>query len=184
MALWQFQVFAALIGAVLVYTSILARRVGCTNARLKRIEEAVLELDGLLRHANTRAGAATPHREVFSGDGRAAYLTIRDLKARSELLSSRATRSSNENSIAITPVSRNALKRSSKPLSSPGTRSAHGDSVAMDSESRGALETGSEPTSSPRTRSATGESAAKRDRDALFIILSSQRRRRRAREGY
>jgi hypothetical protein len=40
-----------------------------------------------------------------------------------------------------------------------------------------------EPRSSPSTRPAN-DSAAKRDRDALFIMMSSQRRRRRAREGY
>lgn len=213
MALWQFLVFALLIGTLLAYVSVLTRRVGCTNARLKRIEETLLVLERLLRHADTRAGESRPSPEVFSGDRRAAYLTLRDLKAGSELLSSRPSRSRNEKTIATTPVSRHApkthsepvssagarhmsgdsaatssetrqeLKRTTEPRSSPSTRPALGNSVAAGSQSRAPAETSSEPSGSPTTRPAN-DSAAKRDRDALFIMMSSQRRRRRAREGY
>lgn len=172
MALWQFLVFTVLIAALLVYASVLTRRVGCTNARLKTIEEALLELDRLVRHANTRSGEATPPSEVSSKDGRATYLTIRDLKARSELMNSRATHSSNENSIA------QEVRGVPVPVGFPMTHS-----VAMSLEARGPVETRSEPSSSPST-AADEEAIAKRERDALFIILSSQRRRRRAREGY
>jgi hypothetical protein len=47
MAVWQFAVIAALIGALLIYVGILTSRVGRTNATLKRIEAALLARDPL-----------------------------------------------------------------------------------------------------------------------------------------
>jgi hypothetical protein len=208
MALWQFIVIAVLIGALLVYAGVLANRIGCTNATLKRIEEALLVTDGPMRHAATRAAEVARSPEVSGIDGDASYLTIRDLK-----VSSRVTRSSSEKSVAMSPESRDALKMRIELMSSPGSRPANGNPIATSSESRDALSTSgellsspgtfaanenpiatssesrdalstsSEPPSSPGTCAVNGDLVAKKKRDAL-LILGSQRRRRRAREGY
>lgn len=211
MVLWQFTVLTVLIAGLLVYASILTRRLGCTNARLKRIEEALLVKDRPIEHADARAAEA--EREVPGKEGRVDYLTIRDLRVRSERLSSPATRSSSRSSVVV-PESRDELEAISEAPSSPtmplvsgdavATSSesrdpaetssellssldagpANGTSVATSSESRDALETTSGRQSPPGCHPPSEDSVAKKNRDALLIMLSSQRRRRRARLGY
>ena len=240
MALWQFIVFTGLIGALLVYASVLTRLLGYTNARLKRIEEALLVTALPIDFADIRAAKAKA--EVSGKEGHVGYRTIRDLKVRSEQLSSSATRSSSPNSVAV-PESREALNAGSKQVSSRGSHTWNGNSVSTSMASRGAPEMVCEPLSSPARRpvssdavatssecrdsvEASGESLsslsagsangtsetkgsesgdtlettsgrqsppncrppsedslAKKDRDAL-LMLSNQRRRRRARLGY
>lgn len=212
MALWQFIVIAVLIAALLVYASVLTRRVGRTNAALKRIEEALLVTGGLIAPAAAGAADAMRSPEV-SGKGDAArYLTIRDLRVRSDprnshatrsnsedcvpispesrersrrigLMSSPATRPENENCVAASLDSRDALNTSSELPSVHASRGENGNSVASSSESSDALNTSGELPSSPATRPMNGDSVAKKNRDALLILMS-QRRRRRARQGY
>ena len=150
MVLWQFITFTVLIGALVVYTSVIARRLGRANARLSRIEEALLVTSRPGGFADPRA--AESESEVSNNEGRAGYLTIRDLKVRSEQMRSRATHSSTRNSVAV-PENRDALKttRGPKPKLSRGT-TPEGELVAMSSESRAALRTRSEQASPHGTR--------------------------------
>jgi hypothetical protein len=120
-ALWQFAVIAVLIGALLIYVGILTRRVGITNATLKRIEAALLAADavkgaspGTTAQAVETApagetvaageeGAQTPEAVVQAPEAArpreaavtdtGSYLTLRDLK-----VFARAAAASEENS--------------------------------------------------------------------------------------
>jgi hypothetical protein len=210
MVFWQFITFTVLIGALVVYASVIARRLGRANARLSRIEEALLVTSRPGGFADPRA--AESESEVSNNEGRAGYLTIRDLKARSEQLRSRATHSSTRNSVAA-PETRDALKRTRGPKLSRGATPERGDSVAMSSESRAPVETSGELSSSLGIDPANGISVAKtsessdaldttggqqsppshcppsedptakKNRNAL-LYMSNQRRRRRAHPGY
>ena len=94
MALWQFTVIAVLMGALLVHTSFLTLRVGRANAALKRIEAALLAKVEAVTPAPVAPVEATPPLELTDmEDSAARYLTIRDLKVRSEQRRSQATAS-------------------------------------------------------------------------------------------
>lgn len=60
MPIWQFAVFAVLVGALLACVSVLISKLGITNAALKRIEEALLTGDrrGEVQAPTTAAAAA------------------------------------------------------------------------------------------------------------------------------
>jgi hypothetical protein len=167
--LWQFIVLTVLIGGLLVCGSILTRRLGCMNARLKRIEEALLVKDRPIEHADARAAQA--EGEVPGKEGRVDYLTIRDLKVSSERLSARATRSSSRSSVVV-PESRDALSTTRVPMSSPGATSERGDSVATSTEGPEALRTCSEQVSSVDTRPLNEDSVSTslENRDVLEAI--------------
>ena len=143
MVLWQFITFTVLIGALVVYTSVIARRLGRANARLSRIEEALLVTSRPGAFADSRA--AESESEVSNNEGRAGYLTIRDLKVRSEQLRSRATHSSTRNSVAV-PENRDALKttRGPKPKLSRGATPERGELVAKGVDSPVPVETSGE----------------------------------------
>jgi hypothetical protein len=150
MVLWQFVSFTVLIGALVVYASVIARRLGRANARLSRIEEALLVTSRPGGFADPRA--AESESEVSNNEGRAGYLTIRDLKARSEQPRARATHSSARNSAAV-PESRDALKTTRGPKPNlPRGATPEGELVAMRAESREALRTRSEQASPHGTR--------------------------------
>ena len=176
MALWQFITFTALLGALLVYAGVITRRLGCADARLNRIEEALLAKSGSIESADTRATEARPevasrasqanpevatraneaNPEVSSGkEGRRGYLTIHDLRARSEQLNSRAARSSSRNSVAV-PERRDALKAMRGLMESPGT-TPEGNSVVISSESREAPATSSELVNPPTMGAVNGD---------------------------
>ena len=94
MALWQFTVIAVLMGALLVHTSCLTLRVGRANAALKRIEDALLAKVEVVTPAPVAPAEPTPPLELTDmEDSAARYLTIRDLKVRSERRRSQATAS-------------------------------------------------------------------------------------------
>ena len=159
MALWQFITFTALLGALLVYAGVITRRLGSADARLNRIEEALLAKSGSLESADTRVTDARPevsevanrvseanpevstraneaNPEVSSGkEGRRGYLTIHDLRARSEQRYSRAAHSGSGNSVAV-PERRDALKAMRGLMESPGTTPERESSVVISSESR------------------------------------------------
>jgi hypothetical protein len=208
-ALWQFIAFTVLIGALLVNAWVIARRLGGANTRLSRIEQAVLAKTTSIHSADSQADAAKP--EVSGGqESGGGYLTIHDLRQ----LSSRATRSGNRNSIAVSER-RDALKTTRGLVRSPGATSERGGSVAIGSESSEALKARGEQSSSHDTRPLTVDSAptslesgdapatnsgeqsppgdrppsddsvAEKNRDRdMTLFLSNQRRRRRARLGY
>jgi hypothetical protein len=205
-ALWQFITFTVLIGALLVYLRVIIRRLGCADARLNRIEEALLAKSRSIDSADTRAAEAKP--EVSGGqEGRGDYLTIRDLRQ----LSSRATRSTSRNttavsvrqdalkttrglirsgatpgrggSVAIASESAEALKARGEQLSSHGMRPLTVNSVPASLESRDAPATNSGWPSPPSYRLPSDDSVVKRNRD-MTLFLNNQRRRRRARLGY
>ena len=189
MALWQFVSIAVLIGALLVYAGILTSRIGRTNAALKRIEEALVVRNVHVMPA-TGAPEAMPALDASSRSDAARYLTIRDLKGRSEILNSRATRSvrtasdpENEVAVATNPGSRDAVDTSGELPSSHATRSESGEPVAASSQNSDALNTDGELPSSSATLRVTDDSVAKKERDALLFLMN-QRRRRRARQGY
>lgn len=94
MALWQFTVIAVLMGALLVHTSFLTLRIGRANAALKRIEDALLAKVEAVTPAPVAPVEATPPLELTDmEDSAARYLTIRDLKVRSEQRRSQVTAS-------------------------------------------------------------------------------------------
>jgi hypothetical protein len=138
MVLWQFITFTVLIGALVVYASVIARRLGRANARLSRIEEALLVTSRPGGFADSRV--AESESEAPNNEGRAGYLTIRDLKVRSEQLRSRATHSSTRNSAAV-PESRDALRTRSEQASPHGTRPLNVDSVPKSVDSPAPVET-------------------------------------------
>jgi hypothetical protein len=206
-ALWQFMTFTVLIGALLIYASIITRRLGCADARLNRIEEALRANRRSIDSAETRAAGAKP--EVSSGQaGRRGYLTVRDLRQ----LSGCATRASSRESAAVSAW-RDTLKATRGPVRPPGATPECRGSVARGLESRDAPATSSERPkllsedavggdsvattlqaheaaatecglkSPPGYRPPSDDSVARKNRD-LAIFLSNQRRRRRARLGY
>lgn len=86
MALWQFVVMgallAALIGTLLFATSVVAKRIGYTNAALRRIEEALVSANHRAAQSLVKAAetvSASPS-ETFSSAATPGYLTVRDLK--------------------------------------------------------------------------------------------------------
>lgn len=94
MALWQFTVIAVLMGALLVHTSFLTLKMGRASAALKRIEAALLWKGEVVTPAPTAPVEATqPLEPTDMEDSAARYLTIRDLKVRSERRRSHATAS-------------------------------------------------------------------------------------------
>ena len=194
MALWQFTVIAALLGAVLIYANILANRIGRANAALQRIEEALLARnDGLITPSAIEA-TETPGISEIPESPEATpppgisdeyidaprYLTIRDLKVRSELQRSRATPSESPDALNTGgDIPRSKLRS----LFAFGTRGEDEKNDAPSLESREAVDTSDELPSAPATHPANDESDAKKARDVL-VFLSNQRRRRRARQGY
>jgi hypothetical protein len=94
MALWQFTVIAVLMGALLVHTSFLTLKPGRASAALKRIEAALLSKGEVVTPAPTAPVEATqPLEPTDMEESIARYLTIRDLKVRSERRRSLATAS-------------------------------------------------------------------------------------------
>jgi hypothetical protein len=94
MALWQFTVIAVLMGALLVHTSFLTLKISRVSAALKRIEDALLWKGEVVTPASTAPVEATqPLEPTDMEDSAARYLTIRDLKVRSERRRSHATAS-------------------------------------------------------------------------------------------
>jgi hypothetical protein len=204
-ALWQFITFTILIGALLVFASVITRRLGRANTRLKSIEEILLANSRSIGSADTRAVEAKA--EVSGGqESRGGYLTIRDLRPPS----SGATGSSSRNFSAVAergealktprdhvtlpsltperggtvPVGAprgEALKARSEQLSSQ--RPLTVTSVPTILESRSAPATNSGRQSPPGDRPASDESVAKKNRE-MTLFLMNQRRRRRARLGY
>jgi hypothetical protein len=156
MALWQFITLAVLIGALLVCAIVIARRLGLADARLTRIEATLLAKSGSIDSGDVPAAEVKP--EVSDGkEVRGNYLTIRDLRARSEQLSSGASPSSSWSSFA---ERRKALKARDEPLSSPDTRPLEVDSVPTSLEGQDALVASSEPPSLPTMEAVSEESAA------------------------
>jgi hypothetical protein len=98
-AVWQFVVLTALLGVLLVYASVLTRTIGYTNDRLKKIEEVLLAKDRPVVHAEARTSGK--EREVIRKEPRVGYLTILDLKGRTQRLSSHAARSTQPSSAPI-----------------------------------------------------------------------------------
>ncbi len=195
MALWQFIFFTALIGSLGVYGIIVTRRLGHTIARLTKVEEALLVKSAPVDCATTPA--ARPEPDAPSNEGRAGYLTIRDLKARSEQL--RASRSNSQNSFAVpesrdpketsseplilramrrmrsdvvpSPVNRDVVETSGETLGLPPMRPVSGDAVVASSENRDVIETSIEPLSLLAMRPADDDAAVAslESRDALEI---------------
>jgi hypothetical protein len=213
MALWQFTVIAALMGALLAYTGVLTNRIGRANAALRRIEDALLLKDGLTVPAATAIATAPtettpPPEPTDMEDNAAPYLTIRDLKVRSEQRRALATASSespnapdmsgrfasllfgrgkNEDPAAATSEGGDTPTANAAPPVEPPGLDAHPveteDSVAASLESRDVLNTSEELTQAPVTRTMDEDSVEQREREAL-LFQSNQRRRRRARQRY
>jgi hypothetical protein len=156
-ALWQFITFtvliSVLIGAILVYASIIARRLGCANARLHEIEEALNAMDRRVYSPDT--AATEPKSEVSGGlHGRGRLLTIGDLRQ----MSSGAARSSGPTSV-VGSEARGASNTPRGPMKLPSTTPiGRGGSVAIGSESSEALRACGEELSSPGASALTGNS--------------------------
>jgi hypothetical protein len=135
-ALWQFITFTVLIGALLVYASVITRRLGCADARLNRIEEVLLTKSSSFASADTQA--AESKSEVSGGqEGRGRALTIGDLRQ----LSSRTTRPSSWSSVAVS-------ERRDAPNTPRGLMRSRGATT----EREGSVAIGSESGEAPRAR--------------------------------
>jgi hypothetical protein len=212
MALWQFTVIAVLMGALLVHTSFLTRRIGRANAALKRIEAALLAKVEVATPAPTAPVEATQPLELTDmEDSAARYLTIRDLKVRSELQRSHATarleipdapdmngkfasllfgRGKQENSVPASSESSDAPNTSAEapntgtePPSSHTSLAENENSVPPSPQTGDAPNASTEPPHSPASPTVNEETVEQKERDAL-LFMSGQRRRRRARQGY
>jgi hypothetical protein len=212
MALWQFTVIAVLMGALLVHTSFLTLRIGRANTALKRIEAALLAKGEVVTPAPTAPVEATQPLELTAmEDSAARYLTIRDLKVSSELQRSHATasleipdapdmngkfaslffgRDKRENSVPASSESIDAPNTSTEaPDTSTETPTLHAsqseneNSVAAGSETGDAPNASTEPPHSAASPTIAEETVEQEERDAL-LFMSSQRRRRRARQGH
>jgi hypothetical protein len=109
MASWQFLVLTVLLAGVLasagVYARVLSRTIDHANARLRRIEEAlVVANDRLLERSAPGAGESTP--AISRKNGRMGYLTIRDLK---EIDAHRASYAGGRSSSVSVPNSRSSV---------------------------------------------------------------------------
>ena len=135
MVIWQFMALAILIGAFVAYASVITRRLGYTNARLRRIEEALISTSRALELA-AESKAKGSNKEHSAG-----YLTVRELKVMNEQRKSRATHSSGRDAAGASE-SGNVPKTTRAPKRSRRAAPAElGDLVKMGSESR-ARETG------------------------------------------
>ena len=207
MALWEFVTLTVLIGALLVYAGVIARRAGRADARLKRIEDALFAKSRSVGSANTRAAESKPESSAGQ-EGRGSYFIIRDLRQLSAGTTRFSTRNSisgsegrdtvktthgamrspsaspqREGSVANSSPIREALKGRGARLSSDGTRPLTVKPVPPSLERRDVPATNGGPQSPPDCRSPGGDSVAKKNHD-MTLFLSNQSRRRRARLGY
>jgi hypothetical protein len=142
MFLWQFITFTGLIGALVVYSSMITRRLGAANTRLIRIEEVLIGLNHSVNLPDIRAAKS----DVSNNADRAGFLTVRDLKAGSGHLRSGAAHANSRNNAVVTE-SRGARKTTRAPKHSRGANAESGNSLAWSSGSREALKERSEKVS-------------------------------------
>ena len=162
MATWQFITFTVLLGALVALAGIIARKLGLADARLSRIEEALVTKRPSVETTDTPAVEAPP--EVANGkEVRGAYLTLRDLRARSEQSSSPATGSSGWNFMgegresSETPA---PLASSSEPLSPPAPEPVSQEAAKVSLEGPDVPTSSTEAQSPPSMDPVTEESAA------------------------
>lgn len=160
MVLWQFITFVVLIAALLVYTSVITLRLGRADARLKRIEEALLFLSRSSESADSGVAEVTPPPEVSDEkEVRGGYLTLRDLRVRSEQMSSRTTRPDIRNPAA--ELEKSAVIQTADGLAQPPpVRQVSSESTTSGMESGDAPATTSEPPSLPIMEAISEEPAA------------------------
>jgi hypothetical protein len=148
-ALWQFITFTVLIGALLVCASVITRRLGRANTRLKSIEEILLANGRSIGSADSRAAEAKA--QVSGGqESRGGYLTIRDLRPPS----SGATGSSSRNSSGVAERG-DALKTPRDHVMLPSLTPERGGTVPTGAPRGDALITRSEQLSPQGTRPVT-----------------------------
>lgn len=197
MAFWQFITFIVLIGSLLGYASVISRRLGRADARLNRIEEALLAKTRSFELADALAAEAKP---VVAGaqERHGGHLTIRDLRQ----LSSRTSVGSGEvlttpgeqlcahgtPSLTVNPVppslqNSDAPATSSELLNLLTVGAVSGDPTATSLQGGDAQATISGQQGPTVYPPPSNDSVADKNRD-LLLFLSAQRRRRRARLGY
>lgn len=214
MALWQFITFSGLIGAVLLYTGVITRRLGRAEARLSEIEATLLAKAHTVDSAPAPAAATKP-QVPDNPENRGAYLTLRDLRVRSEQRAIQGIRETpkrrSDELMAAIFERRHAPATGSEPLNLPTMRAVSADSTPTSLERHDAP--ASEPLNLPtmRTTSEEPEATSSEGREArgthigtespsadrrpsddsvaqkerdTVLFLSTQRRRRRARLGY
>jgi hypothetical protein len=122
MVVWQFITLSVLIGALLVYAGVIARRLGLADTRLHRIEEALSAQSRSVENVVERTAEAKPEA-VDGREGRGGYLTLRDLRAQSEQGSWRSADSSGRGSSVAQTERREGERRRGERLSSRDRRS-------------------------------------------------------------
>jgi hypothetical protein len=122
MVVWQFITLSVLIGTLLVYAGVIARRLGLADTRLHRIEEALSAQSRSVENVVDRAAEAKPEA-VDGKEGRGGYLTLRDLRAQSEQGSWRGADSSGRGSSVAQTERREGERRRGERLSSRDRRS-------------------------------------------------------------
>jgi hypothetical protein len=160
MLIWQFLILTVLLVGVLVSASVYARALGLVlgraNARLKRIEDAlVVANDRLLKR--TEPVGTEPSRAISAKGDPPGYLTIRDLKVDSHRVNSQASYSSNRRSSVRN--SHNSVNTIRSRRNASETIIEGVDSVAT-SSARETLEGCDDLASSGCTRSSLGDSAS------------------------
>jgi hypothetical protein len=202
MVLWQFAVITVLIGALLAYAIVLTNRLTFANAALRRIEEALAKAEPVTERVPATAAEATVAEAIQSPqvpltERRGSYMTVRDLKVIARagrrggdkdvdegLVSSDALNASREQNICS--AAKDVVAASSELLETNlESQSVAENSAVIEAaspESHAAMNTSDEPQNAPAARDLDAEVMERRKRDAL-LIMSAQRRRRRAR-GY
>src|SRR6185437_12879218 len=167
MALWEIITFSVLIGALLVYAGLITRRLSRAEGRLNTIEETLLAKSQSAEPDGTPA--PEPKLQVPDGqDGRGIYLTLRDLRARSE---QRAVKGQD----ALSLPTMHTVSRDSTDL--PTMRAGSGAPEATPPESHEAPRTHGEEQGPPDHPPPEDDSIARKNRNTV-LFLSTQRRRR------
>lgn len=176
MVLWQFAVITVLIGALLVYVTVVANRLTSANATLRRIEEALSKTEPVAEHVSATAADATVAEtiqspEVLLTERRGGYMTVRDLK-----VIARAGRRRGGNG----DVAHQALDPSQAPdpscelQASPAGMAVSGElSGAANSETHEAINTSGEPPGLPSSAAVVQELAAATSEIREFLETSS-----------
>jgi hypothetical protein len=171
MALWQFTVIAVLMGALLVHTSFLTLKMGRASAALKRIEAALLWKGEVVTPAPTAPVEATqPLEPTDMEDSAARYLTIRDLKVRSERRRSHATASLESPAAPDMSGKFASLLFGRAKNESPDAASLEGDDTPNISD---APDTSTEAPSLHASQAENGNSAASENESAVALSTES-----------
>jgi hypothetical protein len=160
MILWQFITLTVLIAALLVYAIVITFRLGRADARLNKIEDALafLAMSRSSESGDLRAAEGMPAEVPDEKEARGGYLTMRDLRVRSERMSSRTTGPDICNPVA--DLEKRAVLQTTRDLAKSHAASLERRSLfAIYSQSRDSPAAVDESVKEPPAREVSSESA-------------------------